>query len=66
MRVMPLSAFDILEYAAWGVSALIGLWMLADMIRTNRAFSEDLLTSSKEGETEQSPLVDPPCAGEKP
>lgn len=63
---MPLSAFDILEYAAWGVSALIGLWMLADMIRTNNAFSEDLLTSSREGEIEQSPLAGPPRAGDKP
>ena len=63
---MPLSAFEMLEYAAWGVSALIGLWMLVDMIRTNRAFSEDLLTSSKQGEIEESPLVDPLHPGDKP
>lgn len=47
-----MSSFEMLEYGAWGLSALFGLWMLFDMIRTNRAYSEDVLTSSREGEIE--------------
>ena len=45
-----MSTFEMMEYGAWGLSALLGLWMLFDMIRTNRAYSEDVLTSSREGE----------------
>ena len=40
------------EYAAWAVSAAILLWMLADMLRVDRSYDEDLLTSSREGEIE--------------
>ena len=47
-----MSNFEIMEYGAWGLSALLGLWMLFDMIRTDRNYSEDLLTSSREGEIE--------------
>lgn len=54
-----LNAFQMLEYAAWGLSALFGLWMLFDLIRTNSAYSEDVLTSSKEGEIEEEFVVDP-------
>ena len=45
-----LNSFQILEYAAWGLSLILGLWMLFDMIKTNNAYSEDVLMSSKEGE----------------
>ncbi len=51
-------AFHMLEYAAWGLSALFGLWMLIDMIRTNSAYSEDVLTSSKEGEIEDELVIE--------
>jgi hypothetical protein len=44
--------FEMMEYGAWGLSAILGLWMLFDMIRTDRNYSEDLLTSSREGEIE--------------
>ncbi|HRO49206.1 MAG TPA: hypothetical protein PLW75_03620 [Hyphomicrobium sp.] len=54
-----MNTFELLEYAAWSLSVFLGLWMLADMIRTDRSYEEDLLTSSKEGEIEQSPVVDP-------
>lgn len=40
------------EYAAWALSAAILLWMLADMLRVDRSYDEDLLTSSREGEIE--------------
>ncbi len=63
MSDLNLNMFQILEYAAWGISALLGLWMLVDLILTNRAYSEELLTSSKEGEIEDSLVIDPPHQG---
>jgi hypothetical protein len=45
-----LNSFQLLEYAAWGLSLILGAWMLFDMIKTNNAYSEDVLMSSKEGE----------------
>lgn len=41
-----------LEYAAWIISFLLFAWMLMDFMRVNRDYSEDLLTSSREGEIE--------------
>jgi hypothetical protein len=58
-----LNNFELLEYAAWGISALLGLWMLFDMIRTNRTYTEETLLSSKEGEIEDALVIDPPHQG---
>lgn len=55
--------FQLLEYAAWALSAILGLWMLLDMIKTNRAYNEELLTSSKEGEIDDTLVIDPPHQG---
>jgi hypothetical protein len=55
--------FQLLEYAAWALSAVLGLWMLYDMIKTNMAYSEDLLTSSKEGEIDETLVIDPTHQG---
>jgi hypothetical protein len=41
-----------LEYAAWALSALFGLHMLVDWLTTDSRFSEEVLTSSREGELE--------------
>lgn len=43
-----MSYWEILQYAAWVVSALLLLWMVADFIRVNRQYSEDFLLSSRE------------------
>jgi hypothetical protein len=59
-----LNAFQMLEYAAWGLSALFGLYMLFDLIRTNATYSEDVLTSSKEGEIEDELVIDPSHRGQ--
>lgn len=40
------------EYAAWALSALFGLYMVVDWLRTDTTYSEDVLTSSREGELE--------------
>ena len=54
-----LNAFQMLEYAAWGISGLLGLWMLIDLFRTNSAYSDDVLMSSREGEIEDKLVIDP-------
>ncbi len=41
--------WDIFEYAAWAVSALIFFWMITDTLRVNREYDEDMLLSSREG-----------------
>lgn len=58
-----MNTFELFEYAAWALSVAIGLWMLFDMIKTNRAYDEDLLTSSKEGEIDDTLVIDPTHQG---
>lgn len=58
-----MNAFQMLEYAAWGLSALFGLWMLFDLIKTDSTYSEELLTSSREGEIEDALVIDPSHQG---
>lgn len=41
-----------LELVAWGVSAVLIIYMVVDWIRVDRSYSEDVLTSSREGELE--------------
>jgi hypothetical protein len=41
-----------LEWGAYIVSAILIIWMVVDMLRTDSAYSEDLLQSSREGEIE--------------
>ena len=63
MSELNLNTFQVLEYVAWGISAVLGLWMLFDLVKTNKAYSEEMLTSSKEGEIEDVLVVDPPHQG---
>ncbi len=58
-----MSLFQMLEYSAWGISGLLGLWMLFDLIKTDRTYSEELLTSSKEGEIDDALVIDPTHQG---
>jgi hypothetical protein len=41
-----------LSYACWLISVAAGLWMLFDWYKTDTTYSEDVLTSSREGEIE--------------
>ena len=41
-----------LSYLAWGISIVLALWMLYDWFKTDTTYSEDVLTSSREGELE--------------
>jgi hypothetical protein len=36
----------------WAVSALLALWMVYDWFKTDSSYSEETLTSSREGEIE--------------
>lgn len=42
----------VLEWGAYIISAFLILWMVIDMITTNSRYSEETLTSSREGEIE--------------
>jgi hypothetical protein len=44
--------WSLAEYAAWALSALFGVLIVVDWIRTDSTYDEDFLTSSREGELE--------------
>ena len=41
-----------LTYLCWLISAALGLWMLFDWYKTDTSYSEETLTSSREGDIE--------------
>lgn len=41
-----------LSYAFWVISVVLGLWMLYDWFKIDTTYSEETLTSSREGELE--------------
>ena len=47
-----MQTWDYIGYLAWALSAVFGLYMVVDWIRTDTTYSEDMLTSSREGELE--------------
>lgn len=47
-----METWNYIEYLAWGVSVLLGLYMAVDWFKTDTTYSEDVLTSSREGELE--------------
>ena len=47
--------WDILEWAAWAISAAIFIWMVYDAWHVGQGYSEEMLLSSREGVDE---LVD--------
>jgi hypothetical protein len=44
--------WNYLEDAAWVLSALFGLYIVIDWLKTDSTYSEEVLTSSREGELE--------------
>jgi hypothetical protein len=44
--------WNVLEYAAWGISAGLMLWMLIDALRVGAEYDADALISSREGSDE--------------
>ena len=47
-----MATWTLIEYGAWGLSALFGVLMVVDWVRTDSSYSEEVLTSSREGELE--------------
>lgn len=47
-----MATWNLIEYGAWALSALFGVLMLADWLKTDSSYSEEVLTSSREGELE--------------
>ena len=47
-----METWNYVEYAAWALSAVFGLYMVIDWLRTDTSYPEDVLTSSREGELE--------------
>jgi hypothetical protein len=41
-----------LSYLCWAISAVLVAWMLFDWYKTDTTYSEETLTSSREGEIE--------------
>ncbi len=41
-----------LSYLCWAGSAVLAAWMIFDWFKTDSAYSEETLTSSREGEIE--------------
>ena len=41
-----------MEYLAWILSAILGLYIIVDWLRVDSTYSEEVLTSSREGELE--------------
>ena len=44
--------WNVLEYAAWGISGVLMLWMLIDALRVGAEYDEAVLVSSREGADE--------------
>ncbi len=40
------------EYGAWALSAVFAVLIILDWIKTDQTYSEEVLTSSREGELE--------------
>ena len=47
-----MDTWNYIEYGAWALSALFGLLIVVDWIRIDSTYSEEMLTSSREGELE--------------
>ncbi|MCA8868071.1 MAG: hypothetical protein KDA67_05430 [Rhodobacteraceae bacterium] len=44
--------WTLLEYAAWGLSAIFGLYIIIDWFKTDTTYSDEVLMSSREGALE--------------
>lgn len=45
-----MSFWDILSYIAWGLSAIMLVWMVVDAFMISSQYDEEFLMSSREGE----------------
>ncbi len=47
-----MTIWNVLEWAAWILSAIIAVWMITDLLRVGREYDEEFLTTSAEGTDE--------------
>ena len=47
-----MDTWNYIEYGAWALSALFGVLIVIDWIKIDTTYSEEALTSSREGELE--------------
>ena len=47
-----MSIWNYAEYAAWALSAAFAAYMVINWLKTDSTYSEEVLTSSREGELE--------------
>ncbi len=47
-----MATWNLIEYGAWALSALFGILIVVDWLKTDSSYSEEVLTSSREGELE--------------
>ena len=43
-----MTVWGLIEVAAWVLSAVIAVWMIADLIRVSREYDEEFLTTAVE------------------
>ncbi len=43
-----MTVWDVFEWAAWIISAVIAVWMIADLVRVSREYDEEFLTTAVE------------------
>jgi len=53
-----MNVFRLLETASWAASCVLALWLIVDLLRTNRRYSEAILMSSREGEIEDELVIE--------
>lgn len=63
-----MTVWNLLEWAAWVLSALVAGWLLYDAVLTSRRYSEEFLTHTIEdlGDSDFTDLHDPRTEGERP
>lgn len=63
-----MTVWDLLELAAWLLSALVAGWLLYDAVTTSRRYSEEFLTHTLEdlGEVDLTTLDDSGTEGARP
>ncbi len=43
-----MTIWDAFEWGAWIISAVIAVWMIADLVRVSREYDEEFLTTAVE------------------
>ena len=63
-----MTAWNLLEWAAWILSALVAGWLVYDAVMTSRKYSEEFLTHTIEdlGDSDFADIDEPGTGGARP